>query len=362
MGSYWMILAFMFTALLWHMVPLSAQHKKGGALPNRDFLPAKDSGLVMAAFSLDQGSPGFLNAIGAEKDALDTSIMNTASTKELSSRARVFFINDQRSRILWGAPRQGYGAQALLRFTVEGLGSANRADYFYILYQKKGTHWQRSSLPMPAVWDEDLYFEADSIRGTMIYGYLLPKQADGFFKPVKAVFRIKNGELVNESMGFHKRSDPVHYLDVKCVILPLGSTLPLKGSRADLEERLGKKGIIQVGQADCGTYFEASPTRYMAFLPLKFELSPENQAALIEIKLDAGYALNTSLGMMDQNVCFEALSRCFDKEALIIKEQMMNGAKRKVLSVPTGKNADTRWEFYWDQAGRLAFVRLFIPC
>ncbi|MGX9985462.1 hypothetical protein [Soonwooa purpurea] len=250
---------------------------------------------------------------------------------------------------------------ALLAFSIEGRGGGNNFDAHYAAFLNKNKEWKYGGQLDASIFAEDRFFEIDKIENGNIKGNWVGNKNESL-APYAAAYLLKNGEFINTFTALHKTENVEReYLYVAEILTPENISVRTTATAKEYEKLLGKGKIsTPQEQPECGTYFDEGLIRYLDYADLQFELSDQNDAALVEIQFKNGFRMQTDKGTIDENTKLEDLKNCFYKKESWWMYDGENGLK--VFSIPDGAESDNQWRFQFDKKGKLIKAILFVPC
>ncbi|QIG88757.1 hypothetical protein G6R40_03310 [Chryseobacterium sp. POL2] len=228
----------------------------------------------------------------------------------------------------------------LLAFSIEGRGRGNNFDAHFAAFLNKNKEWKYGGQLDANIFAEDRFLEIDKIENGIIKGNWVGNKNESL-TPFQAEYLLKNGKFINTFTALHKTENVEReYLYVAEILTPENSLVPLTATAKEYEKLLGKGKIsTPKEQPECGAYFDEGLTRYLDYADLQFELSDQNDAALVEIQFKKEFRMQTDKGTINENTTREDLKNCFYKKESWMVYDEENGLK--VFPFPTAPNRIT---------------------
>lgn len=310
-----------------------------------------DSVALMNAFLSLKTNPDFLKDVGLIGE-------------------KQFKWNDDLVKIIYGDLNDDQVNDALLFFSLEGVGGGNNWAAHYAAFLNINNDWKYQNQIDAGGDFSDRILEFTKIKNGIIFGNWVGNK-DESLQEIPVNYIIKNGGFINTFTGLHKEENQENsskesvedweYLHAAEVLTTDHIVVPLSSTRKEYEKLLGKNYSIKIDKtAECGTVYEDTPyLTEMVFKNFTFELSAKNKATLTLINMKGtGLKFQTTNGTIDENTTIAELQKIFPKSFIPSNEFDENNEQSFMI----GAIYEDLWILVFDRAGKLKRIQYHVQC
>ena len=310
-----------------------------------------DSIAVMQAFSKLKTNPSFLKDLGLKGE-------------------KHFTWNDDLMKVISGDLNSDGVQDALLFFSVEGIGGGNNWSAHYAAFLKSDNDWKYKD-QLDAGGDfNDRILELTKIENDSIYGNWVGNK-DESLEDIPVQYILKNDKFINIFTALHIEENPEKnptesvedwtYLQVTEILTADNMVIPLSSTLTEYEKLLGKNYVIKVDKtAECGTVYEdMDDLTEVVYKNLTLELGSKKQATITLINMKgSGLRFQTENGTIDENTTIAELQKLFPNNFSSNNEPDENNEQVFQL----GAVYENSWVFSFDRSGKLKRIGYHVPC